>query len=42
MAGIASLGGKGAYIGKVSNDQLGGVFRHDIRAIGVSFDTQAA
>src|SRR3954452_11134543 len=35
MAGIASLGGKGAYIGKVSDDQLGTVFRHDIRAIGV-------
>ena len=39
MAGIASLGGKGAYIGKVSDDQLGGVFRHDIRAIGVQFDS---
>ncbi|HYD32526.1 MAG TPA: adenosine kinase [Azospirillaceae bacterium] len=42
MAGIASLGGKGAYIGKVRDDQLGGVFRHDIRAIGVRFDTAAA
>jgi sugar/nucleoside kinase (ribokinase family) len=40
MAGIASLGGKGAYIGKVSDDQLGGVFRHDIRAIGVQFDSK--
>ena len=39
MAGIASLGGKGAYIGKVRNDQLGGVFAHDLRAIGVTFDT---
>jgi sugar/nucleoside kinase (ribokinase family) len=39
MAGIASLGGKGAYIGKVRNDQLGDVFAHDLRAIGVRFDT---
>ena len=40
MAGLASLGGKGAYIGKVRNDQLGNVFAHDIRAIGVKFDTK--
>ncbi len=33
IAGIASLGGNAAYIGKVGNDQLGGIFRHDIRAI---------
>ena len=33
IAGVASLGGRGAYIGKVSDDQFGGVFRHDIRAI---------
>ena len=39
MAGIASLGGAGAYIGKVSNDELGRVFSHDMRAIGVRFDT---
>src|SRR6266851_4060073 len=42
MAGIASLGGAGAYIGKVRDDQLGGVFRHDITAIGVRFATPAA
>jgi len=42
MAGIASLGGKGAYIGKVRNDQLGQVFAHDMRAIGVAFDSKAA
>ena len=29
MAGIASLGGAGAYIGKVRDDELGAVFRHD-------------
>jgi sugar/nucleoside kinase (ribokinase family) len=42
MAGIASLGGTGAYIGKVRDDFLGQVFRHDITAIGVRFDTRAA
>ena len=42
MAGVASFGGKGAYIGKVRNDQLGGVFGHDIKAIGVSFETAQA
>jgi len=40
MAGIASLGGSCAYIGKVANDQLGEVFAHDIRAIGVGFATK--
>jgi sugar/nucleoside kinase (ribokinase family) len=42
MAGVASFGGKGAYIGKVRNDQLGAVFGHDLKAIGVSFATPAA
>jgi sugar/nucleoside kinase (ribokinase family) len=42
MAGLASLGGIGAYIGKVRDDFLGGVFRHDITAIGVRFETPAA
>ena len=42
MAGIASLGGTGGYIGKVRDDLLGAVFRHDITAIGVRFDTPAA
>src|SRR5262245_61938561 len=39
IAGVASLGGRGAFIGKVNNDQFGGVFRHDIRAAGVTFET---
>jgi sugar/nucleoside kinase (ribokinase family) len=39
VAGVASLGGKAAYIGKVADDQLGEIFTHDIRAIGVDFDT---
>ncbi len=42
MAGVASFGGKGAYIGKVRNDQLGMVFGHDLKAIGVSFATPSA
>ncbi|HMD63666.1 MAG TPA: adenosine kinase [Stellaceae bacterium] len=42
MAGIASLGGTGAYIGKVRDDFLGQVFRHDITATGLRFDTPAA
>ena len=41
VAGIASLGGKAAYIGKVADDQLGEIFTHDIRTIGVHFDTPA-
>lgn len=39
-AGIASLGGKAAYIGKVADDHLGEIFTHDIRAIGVHFETK--
>ncbi len=39
-AGVASFGGKAAYFGKVADDHLGGVFTHDIRAIGVAFDTK--
>lgn len=41
MAGIASLGGKGAFIGKICDDLLGEVFRHDLIAQGVHFDTPA-
>jgi sugar/nucleoside kinase (ribokinase family) len=37
VAGVASLGGRAAYIGKVSRDQLGHVFAHDITASGVTF-----
>ncbi len=42
LAGVASLGGRAAFIGKVRNDQLGGIFRHDIRAAGVHFETPPA
>lgn len=39
--GVAALGGRAAYIGKIREDTLGQVFRHDIRAAGVRFDTPA-
>lgn len=39
MACFASFGGKGAYIGKVADDQLGKIFAHDTRAIGVHFES---
>jgi len=42
MAGIASLGGMPAFIGKVKQDVLGETFRHDMRSIGVHFDTIAS
>jgi sugar/nucleoside kinase (ribokinase family) len=37
MTGISSFGGKAAYIGKVAPDDLGEVFAHDMRAVGVAF-----
>jgi len=39
-AGIASFGGAAAYIGRVADDHLGGVYAHDIRAQGVAFDSR--
>ena len=42
MVGIAQLGGRAGFIGRVKNDQLGGIFSHDIRAVGARFDTPAA
>ena len=42
VAGVASLGGRAAFIGKVRDDQLGQVFRLDIRALGVHFETAPA
>ncbi len=38
IAGVASFGGRAAYLGKVADDQLGQVFAHDMRAIGAHFD----
>lgn len=40
IAGLASLGGHGAFVGKVHDDQMGEVFAHDIRALGVAFNTR--
>jgi sugar/nucleoside kinase (ribokinase family) len=40
MAGFASFGGKGGFIGKVADDELGKIFQNDIRSLGVQFDTQ--
>jgi sugar/nucleoside kinase (ribokinase family) len=42
IAGIASLGGRAGYVGKVRDDLLGRVFSHDIRALGVEFKTAPA
>lgn len=42
MAGLASFGGKSAFIGKVADDHLGEVFGHDLRAAGVTYETPAA
>ena len=42
IAGIASLGGRTAYIGKVRDDLLGRAFRHDITAAGAAFRTPPA
>lgn len=40
--GVASLGGRAAFLGKVRDDQLGAIFTHDIRAAGVAFDVAHA
>jgi sugar/nucleoside kinase (ribokinase family) len=42
IVGLASLGARTAYVGKVKNDQIGTLYSHDIRAAGVAFDTVAA
>ncbi|WP_062228169.1 adenosine kinase [Aureimonas frigidaquae] len=39
VAGLVSLGGRGAYFGKVANDTLGEIFAHDIRSLGIHFAT---
>ncbi len=42
MVGISQLGGRAGFIGRVKDDQLGGIFSRDIRAVGARFDTPAA
>ncbi|HEX9932128.1 MAG TPA: adenosine kinase [Allosphingosinicella sp.] len=40
-AGVAALGGRSGFIGQVAEDQLGEIYRHDIRSVGVEFETPA-
>jgi len=40
IAGLASFGGKGAFMGKVADDELGRTFARDMRRIGARFDNQ--
>ena len=40
--GVASLGAKAAFIGKVRDDELGRLYGHDLRSIGVRFDVPSA
>lgn len=42
IAGVASFGGRAAYMGRVFDDQLGAVFAHDLRAQGVLFENKPA
>src|SRR3954453_2185905 len=42
IVGVASLGARGAYVGKVKDDQIGRLYPHDIRAAGVAFETKPA
>ena len=42
IAGVSSFGSRGAFVGKVHQDQLGETFAHDIRALGVHFETAMA
>jgi sugar/nucleoside kinase (ribokinase family) len=41
VSGIASLGLKAGFIGQLADDQLGGIFAHDVRSLGVAFETPA-
>ncbi|HEU4959910.1 MAG TPA: adenosine kinase [Sphingomonas sp.] len=41
VAGIAALGGACGFIGQVADDELGTIFAHDIRSLGIRFDTAA-
>jgi sugar/nucleoside kinase (ribokinase family) len=41
IAGMAALGCACGFVGQVAEDQFGSIFAHDIRAIGVEFDTPA-
>jgi sugar/nucleoside kinase (ribokinase family) len=40
-SGVASFGGRAAFIGKVAEDELGHFYRHDFHALGIAFPTTA-
>src|SRR4051794_30491223 len=40
--GVASLGGRAAFIGKVRDDELGRLYTHDLHPVGVSFGVRPA
>src|ERR1700704_845731 len=42
IVGVASLGARATYVGKVRDDQIGRLYMHDIRAAGVAFETRPA
>jgi sugar/nucleoside kinase (ribokinase family) len=42
IVGIANLGARAAYVGKVKADQIGNLYTHDIRAAGVAYETRPA
>jgi sugar/nucleoside kinase (ribokinase family) len=42
IAGLASFGAQCGFIGRVAADQFGGIFRHDIRSLGVAYETPPA
>jgi sugar/nucleoside kinase (ribokinase family) len=42
IVGLANLGARAAYVGKVKDDQIGKLYAHDIRAAGVAFETSPA
>ena len=42
IVGVASLGARAAYVGKIKQDEIGNMYAHDIRAAGVVFETKPA
>src|ERR1700682_5063602 len=42
IVGVANLGARAAYVGKVRDDQIGRLYTHDIRAAQVAFETKPA
>ncbi len=42
LVGVASFGGRAAYMGRVHDDELGAVFAHDMASLGVDFSSPRA